>query len=460
MQAPAGYILITEADFQYLKEQIEELRRENQELRKRLNQNSGNSHKPPSSDGYKKQPIFNLRTASGKKPGAQPGHEGTTLKMTETPDKIINIDLQGQCECGRQMGAGDMIGYECGQVIDLVSKLTEITEYRAIERQCVCGRCHKAATGYGPGIQYGEGIKALAVYLNQQQFIPFDRLQQVFEDILGIRISDGFLTATNENCYHKLEAVENQIKVALMCAEVIHCDETGMRVEGKLQWVHTTSSEQHTLYIPHPNRGKKAMDQIGILPTYKGVCTHDRLASYDHYDCQHSVCNAHLLRELKALEENEHKTWPKKMKELLLGAKSIKEAGLLNKTHLKTINKKYDRIIKAYKKPEMLGQPPPEQKRGRKKKTKSLRLLEVFEQRKEQVLHFITNPAVPFDNNLAERDLRMIKLKQKISGCFRTFQGCEIFCRIRSYISTAKKQHQNIMAALKAAINGNPISFA
>jgi transposase len=460
MEIPAGYILIKETEYQDLKNQIEELRRLVAELQNRLNQNSGNSHKPPSTDGYKKHHIVNLRTPSGKKPGGQPGHEGTTLKMTATPDKIINIDIQGQCECGRQIEAGNVVSYESSQVIDLVPKLTEITEYRAIERQCACGKCHKAKTGYSPGIQYGEGIKSLAVYLNQQQFIPFDRLQQTYEDVLGIKISDGFLASAIENCYAQLQATENQIKDALKNEEVLNCDETGMRVEGKLQWVHTTSSEQHTLYIPHPNRGKKAIDQLGILPTYKGVCTHDRLASYDHYDCQHSVCNAHLLRELKALEENEHKTWPKKMKELLLGAKSIKEAGLLDKTHLKTINKKYDKIIKAYKKPEMLGQPPPEQKRGRKKKTKSLRLLEVFEQRKEQVLHFITNPAVPFDNNLAERDLRMIKLKQKISGCFRTFQGCETFCRIRSYISTARKQHQNIMAALKAAINGNPISFA
>jgi len=460
MQVPDGYVLIKETEYQDLKNQIAELRQLVVELQNRLNKNSGNSSKPPSTDGYQKPSIVNLRVRSGKKPGAQPGHKGTTLKMVEAPDKLIEIDVQGHCECGRDLNAGHVIGYECSQIIDLAPKLTETKEYRALERQCACGKHHKAKTGFSPGIQYGEGIKAFAVYLSQQQFIPFDRLQQTFEDILGIKISDGFLAGVNGSCYQKLEAFENQTKAALRNSEVLNCDETGVRVDGKLQWVHTTSSERHTLYIPHPNRGKKAIDHIGILLNYKGFCTHDRFASYDRYNCRHALCNAHLLRELKALEENEQKAWANKMKELLLHAKTVKDTGLLKGIHLKTIKSEYDKIIRANKRTEISEQPPPSLQRGRKKKTKSFRLLEVFEQRKEQILQFIENPIVPFDNNLAERDLRMIKLKQKISGCFRTFQGAETFCRIRSYISTARKQNQNIMAALKVAITGKPVIFA
>jgi transposase len=464
---PEGYIIIKESVYLDILARLTNLERENAELRQRLNMNSGNSHKPPSSDGYSKKPVIkNNRVKGDKRQGAQPGHKGSTLMMSEKPDRIVEIDVHGTCDCGRALTDGELVGFDRSQVLDLVPVLTQTTEYRGLIRVCVCGLTTKAGTGHRTGIQYGNGIRALAVYLNQQQFIPYNRLQQTIRDVFGISISDCLLTGANKQCYDQLEEFEQENKLALSEEGVLNCDETGERIEGLTQWVHTTSSDSRTHYQAHPKRGREAIDHIGILTDYKGISVHDRFSSYDKYDCAHALCNAHLLRDLTWLIEEDKKLWAKQMKRLLLMCNTYKNEGLLKKTRLKSISREYDRIIAKHKSREMLLQPPPTRgakygkKRGRPKRTKSLCLLEVFEQRKDQILHFLYNPIVPFDNNLAERDLRMVKLKQKISGCFRTYKGAEIFCRIRSYISTARKQNINIMQALKAAIEGKPVSFA
>ncbi len=465
MDVPEGYILIKKYDYEAILARLDKLESENAELKRRLNLNSANSHKPPSTDGYSKKTIKNNRVKGGKKQGGQPGNPGRTLLMSEVPDHVIEIGVYGKCECGRAIEEGKPTGYNRSQVVDMVPKLVEVTEYRGLIRKCKCGRAHQGQTG-ARGIRYGNGIKALAVYLGQYQLIPYDRLQQTMKDILGLNLSDCFLTRANEHCFNNLAGFEQSNKAALSAEKVLCCDETGMRVEGRLQWVHTISANTRTHYQAHAKRGKPAIDHIGVLPGFKGTCVHDRFSPYQEYDCTHAFCNAHLLRDLTGLVEDDKKTWAKQMKRLLLKCKSARDNGLLNKAKLKSLNTLYDNIIIRYKSNEVFLQPDYSRgprwgkKRGRPKRTKSLCLLEMFEKNKSQILNFLYNPEVPFDNNLAERDLRMVKLKQKISGSFRTDKGPEIFCRVRSYISTARKQQEHIMRALKTAIEGRPFLFS
>ena len=461
---PHGYVLITEKELielHSLRELVNDLRNQIEELKKQLAKGSHNSHKPPSSDGYKKKVIKNNREQSDKKQGAQSGHQGTTLQMTDHPDRIIEkkVKLDEYCQCGQSLKEGEPLGYHRRQEIELLKKLTETIEYRIEAVRCSCGKVH-----YGEGqrlipIQYGTTIKALAVYLNLYQYLPFERIQEYFKDWLQISISDGFLQKANEQCYNNLEETERQIKQRLMEQPVIHNDETGIRCQEKLQWIHNTSTGQFTHYSLQSKRGKEAMDNIDILPNYKGNSVHDRFSSYNDYECEHSNCNAHLCRDLKYVHEEERKSWAAVMIAILIDAKEKKQTGQLNEQTLATISRNYDKVINDNIMEESIPEKPPEKKRGRARKSPSLLLLEFFQNSKEQVLKFVFDPLVPFDNNQAERDLRMVKLKQKISGCFRTKKGGEVFCRIRSYISTVRKQQYKVVEALWMAIEGNPISF-
>jgi transposase len=274
---------------------------------------------------------------------------------------------------------------------------------------------------------------------------------------LGLSISDGLLATSNQLCYENLEQTEMDIKHQIIQSEVMHNDETGIRCEKKTQWIHSSSTELYTHYSIQNKRGREGMDAIGILTNFKGISVHDRWASYDDYDCDHALCNAHLLRDLKFLAEENDSKWAEKMIPVLVQSNQYKKEGLLDEKNIHTIEKQSRRILKEGLKQE----PPPIAittiKRGRKAKTKSLLLLEVFMHRSQQVWAFIYNKAVPFDNNLAERDLRMVKLKQKISGCFRSLNGAQVFCRIRSYISTARKQGYGILHAIECALLNKPI---
>jgi len=307
-------------------------------------------------------------------------------------------------------------------------------------------------------VRYGNKIKALAVYMNTYGMLSFDRVQEFFHDCFSISIGDGTLIKANEICHNNLEVTEDQIKRQLMLGEILHSDETGLRCEESLDWVHVSSNGKFTLYNVHAKRGTEAINDIGILPEYTGVSIHDRWSSYDGYDCEHSLCNAHLLRDLKGLME-QGKPWAKKMIALLLKAKSYKETVRLTKKLRIEIFTAYDKIVSTGLAHEPVLADLTVKKRGRIKKTDSQRLLETFSTRQDQILRFFTNPEVPFDNNQAERDLRMIKLKQKISGCFRSFDGAVKFCRIRSYISTVRKHNYSVLDSIQQAIAGNPIDF-
>lgn len=452
MEVPTGFILIKESEYKMLLGRIAE-------LEARLNKASNNSHKPPSSDGYKKA-IKNNREKSEKKQGAQTGHKGTTLKMVDNPDKTVMHKLLGQCECGENLETLELKNLQRKQEFELPEKLIEVTEHLIEVKQCTCGKIHQAACELNGNTQIGSKYKALMVYLNQYQFVPFDRLQEISKQIFGISISDGVLAHSNQICYENLEQTEELIKQKLIQSPVINNDETGMRCEGKTQWIHSTSTPELTHYSIQSKRGNQGMDAIGILPHYTGKSIHDRWASYDQYtNCTHGYCNTHLLRDLKYLNEELDCAWALKMKKLLVQANDLKTKDQLNTNIIEDLEIQYEQILQQgfIDEPEQKSREKP--KRGRIPKSKSKRLLDVFAFQSERVLLFLYDKDVPFDNNLAERDLRMVKLKQKISGCFRSANGAIVFCRIRSYVSSARKQGYKILDAIENALRGNPVSF-
>jgi len=457
MRIPKGYILILKVDYDKLLNRLSMMDARIKELEVMLNKDSQNSHKPPSSDGYKKQ-IQNNREKSSRSVGGQKGHEGKTLQMVEKPDKVIEHKVECCDHCGTNLQGVLAKKYYRRQVHDLPPIKIEVTEHHVEVKECkLCGKDTIASCDVSASVQYGNRIKSMGVYLNQYQMLPFERTRETMEDLFGSSISAEVLQQSNALCYDNLEQkVELEIKQAIIVSDVVHSDETGIRCEKSLKWIHVNSTSDHTYYAIDDKRGKDAMDRIGILPVFKGNSVHDRLASYDTYNnCQHSYCNAHLLRELKAEEENK-KPWAATMIVVLLDAKILSEQETTTNNAIAEIEKRYDSIIKKAIKEEPLPIHTPH-KRGRKKKTKSLLLLECFRDKKKGVLRFLHDKTVPFDNNLAERDLRMVKLKQKISGCFRTFKGGQVFCRIRSYISTIRKQNGQVWEALQTIMKKSTV---
>lgn len=458
MQVPDGYILIRKEEYEYMRKTIAILLARVKELEGMLGKDSRNSHKPPSSDGYKKE-IKNNREKSDRNQGAQPGHEGKTLELVAHADKIVHHRVQGQCSCGKQLAGFPVQEIQRRQVFDLPQKLMEVTEHRIEVKQCMCGKIHKAACSIEGITQYGKRIKSFAVYMNQYQFIPYDRLQEMLGDCFGMRISDGVLEQSNRVCYQELEQTERDIKTCIVKSDVMHNDETGMRCNGKTQWIHSSSTQDYTHYSIQEKRGKEGIDTVGILNAYQGISVHDRWASYNQYDCTHALCNAHLLRELKYVKEEMGRDWAEQMIILLVMANTLKKEDKLEEGAVRYIEKRFLKITRQGLREEPAMSIRKKKKRGRIAKTKSLNLLEAFIDRREDILRFLHNKDVPFDNNLAERDLRMVKLKQKISGCFRTLHGAEVFCRIRSYISTARKQGYCVLEAIEKALVGKPVTL-
>lgn len=427
-----------------------------QELESRMKKDSGNSHKPPSSDGpAKKKVVKSNREKSGRKPGAQDGHEGRFLKQVASPDTVVTHEFPAshRCGCGACLSGVPLSGTEKRQVFDLPEKARLlVTEHRVRTKTCPsCGQQWVAGgCPYPSPAQYGPRVRALAVYLNTEQFIPFDRVQAIFRDLYGAEISDGVLSASLGQCSRNVLPTVSAIRSGITSGAVQHNDETGLRVAGKNHWVHVACTEKLTYYFAHANRGRKAIDERGTLAGYKGTSVHDRYASYNGYgDCRHGLCNDHLGRELKYVHEELGGAWAGELRSLMLGAYRLTQVGKVGKAAQKKIVKQYDGILKAAIAAEPLSA---DGKRGTAKK-----LMDAFVARKESILLFLKDPVVPYGNNQAERDLRMIKLKQKISGGFRTEHAAEAFCNIRSYISTVKKQGGNAFDALLAAIVGTPV---
>lgn len=443
--------------------EIAQLKGRIKELEGRLNQNSSNSSKPPSTDGFKKR-IVNLRKKTGKKPGGQPGHKGSTLQMVSTPDETIEYAPQGPCYCRCGLNAWEELPAEVAQIIDIPPLKAKVTEHRKVGFKC--RECGEAFTGSFPSevcadrIQYGPTIQSLAVYFNQYHFIPYHRLSEMFSNCFGVDLSVGSLANFMKRAHLRLLLFEDRLREILLTSPLLHSDETGIRCEGKTQWTHSISNNQLTYYYLDEQRGAEAMNRAGILLKYEGHLVHDRYASYFQYDkISHSLCNAHLLRELKYLHEQEGCLWAVGIMDLLLKAKQHKEESPLVSRHYKTrIENKFESLVKTQLKKEekrmALSTKPV--CRGKPKRSKAHNLLLALSKHQQAVLAFVMEPHIPFDNNQAERDLRMVKTKQKVSGCFRSEEGGNIFCLIRSYLSTLRKNQQNVLKAIQDAFEGKP----
>jgi len=458
-----SYIRYLEITIQQQQVRIRQLEVRVHELEARLSKDSSNSSKPPVSDGLKKK-TKSLRGKSGKQPGAQQGHVGKGLAQVENPDVVI-IHVPASCDgCGLSLNQVDGVCAEKRQVFDIPRPKIEVTEHQALEKQCPC--CGERSRAIFPEnvrgpVQYGERVQALTAYFAHQHFIPVDRVCEIFEDVFGIAISPGTCSNVNEKLFRQLESFENGLKTYLLAARILHFDETGMRCEKKLRWVHVVSSQLATLYTIHAKRGQEAMNEAGILPRFQGVGIHDHWFPYFAYQqITHGLCNAHHLRELTFIHEQEKEDWAKRMKDLLVFAKNeVKRhlgQGELPQGILLQIEETYGRILAEGFEYHALLPSLPKSKRGKQKQRDGKNLLDRLKEKRSCVLRFMYDFSVDFTNNLAEQDIRMTKLKQKISGCFRILRGGQIFCRIRSYISTARKQSWNIWDALADAIRGCP----
>lgn len=432
---------------------VERLERRVSELEQQLAKNSRNSSKPPSSDGYMKPHPQSLRKPSGRKPGGQPGHEGTTLKMVKDPKHVQWHKVKGRCDCGCPLEDEPLIGDERRQVFDLPKVEIAVTEHRAEIKRCpACAKEHKGLfpEDVKARVQYGPRFKAMVVYLRGYQLLPSARTAGLFRDIFNAAVSEGTLDTILRESAKNLAGFMDDLKEQMIAAPVAHFDETGLSQNGKNHWLHSVSTKEATYYAMHPKRGSEAIDDIGILPEFQGTAVHDGWPAYFQYEqCRHGLCNAHHLRELIFIKEQLKQSWPQLMIDCLLKIKEkvdqAKEQGRLslNCWQISYWRHRYRFIIARGYRANPRHDPPEtllRKTRGRPEKGKARCLVERLDHHQDKVLAFMSDFAVPFDNNLVERDVRMAKVKQKISGTFRSASMADAFCRIRSFISTVRKQ--------------------
>jgi len=437
------------------------------ELEARLNQNSSNSSKPPSSDGFNKPKS--LRKPSGKKAGGQAGHEGSGLKITQQPDKIVG-HMPTQCEgCAKYADCRERtITSEVRYEIDIEVKPV-VTAHEQLRVKCPkSGECMTGEfpLGISGTLQYGVNLEALAVSLNTMGMVSINRTHEILSGVFGVPISTGTIAGMVKNCAEAVKTPVSQIKAALTTEPTVHFDETGTRVDGTNYWAHSASTSELTYISVENNRGVKGMNNAGILPNFKGTAVHDCWSPYFMYgDMEHGLCNVHLLRELNSAIENHGQEWAQDMADLLLEVKKTKETlvGLgkqkASELMLNAYNSSYDIIVEEALRLNPVPVREPNQK-GRIKRGKVGALVDRIAGRKEEYLLFFNDFTVPFDNNQAERDIRMFKVKQKVSGCFRTKDGANNFAAIMSFIGTARKKGFSAFNAIKDALLGKPFDFS
>jgi transposase len=421
------------------------------DLVNQLGLNSSNSSKPPSQDPNRSR----ARKAKGrrKKPGGQKGHKGNYLRQFEKPTIVEQILVDQDT---LPHGDYEHVGFEKRQVIDIeVSVL--VTEFQAEIVKNKKGQEFIAdfPNGVKEPVQYGNSVKVSSVYLSQSQLIPLDRVRDCFQDQFGLPLSKGSITNYNLLCYNTLETFDAWAKRELLKSLCNNADETGINVNGKKYWLHCLSNEKIVLFHPDEKRGAEAMDRMGILPAYKGILVHDHWKTYFNYEeCLHALCNAHHLRELERAYEQDGQKWARKMQKLLFEMKDAteKSGGALSKKNADKFRNRYRRLIANAQK----ECPRNKKSRGQSKSRNLLERLAGFE---TETLRFMEDLNVPFTNNRAENDQRMVKVQQKISGCFRSMQGAQIFCRIRSYLLTCRKNGIGATEALELIFGGSLPSF-
>ncbi|MBA3765773.1 MAG: IS66 family transposase [Acidobacteria bacterium] len=442
------------------------LGRRNSELEALIAKDSHNSSRPPSTDPPWAKKTRSLRRPSGKRPGGQVGHGGATLRLAAHPHRIVEHRPRECRSCHAPLAAGQVVRHLRQQVWEVVPAKLKVTEHRlALLRCSACGKESQGefAGAVRSGVQYGPGVKARVLYLQQYQLLPYQRTSEAMRDLFGCRLSPGTVANIVRECASELVETELKIKQKLRRSAVIHADETGLRINQRLGYVHVASTPSLTHYGAATHRGQTAMDEINVLPRYRGTCVHDGWLAYKYYTrCRHALCCVHLLRELTYFEELsvETKVWAAPLKELLLEMKGAVErvrgegGKRLVEEELSLLTASYDHLVAEGQK----AQPPSLVPELVKKQARNLLLR--LERRRAEVLCFLMDFAVPFDNNQAERDLRMVKLQQKTSGCFRSEEGARRFCRIRSYVSTARKQGRTVLRALEGGCRGAPLSLS
>lgn len=435
------------------------------ELEARCATDSQNSSKPPSTDGFHKPEPKSSRKKTGRKPGGQRGHPGSTLALSDTPDRVIPHPVTACRQCGLDISACSA-EVERRQVLDIPPLRMEVTEHRFESK--VCPGCHAVTSSWkdAPEVtapaQYGPRIKALAVYFKTYQLIPFKRGSELIRTLFGGTLCEGTLANMVKGVSGTLDASLATISAILTDAKVAHFDETGSSVQGKLHWLHVASNEKLTLYAMHQRRGAAAMEDMGILPKFSGRAIHDHWKPYYTFEgCSHGLCNAHHLRELTFIHEVVGQEWAASMKDLLVEANAAVETAKAGKqTRLE--DKEVSRLVRRYKRiiaQALAVNPPPEPvpgKRGKTRNSKAGNLARRLKDHRREVLAFMYDFSVPFTNNLAEQDIRMMKVQQKVSGTFRSPEGATNFCRIRSYLSTVRKQGMAALTALANASAGHP----
>ncbi len=471
-------------DIHRLKAQIERLQAENRELSSRnfqllrrnseleaqLAKDSHNSSRPPSTDAVWAKRNQSLRRPSGKAPGGQAGHCGHSLRLAAYPHRVVEHRPKQCRKCQTSLAAVPVLSHHRQQVWEVVPAKLKVPEHRLAVLRCPsCGQRTRGqfAGAVRAGVQYGPGVKARVLYLQQYQLLPYQRTSEAMRDLFNCQLSSGTIANIVKECSSELLETELRIKQKLRRSSVIHADETGLRVEKKGQYIHVASDSRLTHYAYDSRRGRAAMDEIGILPKYRGTCVHDGWWSYDYYTkCRHALCGAHLLRELTFFAElsDGQDPWAEPLKELLLEIKEaverVRDSGgkSLGGEQQASLTCRYDELVRQGLElnPEAARNAlPVDGLSGKPARNLLLRM----QRKKQEVLRFMTDFCVPFDNNQAERDLRMVKLQQKVSGCFRSEEGARQFCRIRGYISTMRKQGRGVLQALDRACRGAPLSL-
>ena len=455
-EAVINYIVHLEIKIEVMEERLKM-------IEARLNQDSHNSSLPPSSDGMNHY-TKNSRKKSKRSTGGQKGHDGTTLKRSSTPDTVIVHTVIKCSRCGCSLKRVESLYKDKRQVIDIPRIETTVTEHQAETKSCPhCGEVTQASFPeyVTKAVQYGINLKTISVYLRQYQLLSSKRTIEAIKDLFSCTIGEGTLFNWSTELSKQLEVSYNSIKEHVIESKVINVDETGISSAKKLNWLHVASTPDATFLAAHQNRGLVAMNDIGILPSYKGIAVHDMWASYFKYDFKHGICNAHIIRELTYAYEEFKQGWAQKLKELLLESHTTVERyrakgkNSLNSHKLRQYEESYGKLIRKglRKNPWVRGSP---HKRGRVKQSKVRNLLDRLRDYRASVLAFLYDFNIPFTNNLAERDLRMTKVKLKISGCFRNDTAAEIYCRTRSYLSTTRKNSIAAFDAISNTFNGQP----